>query len=328
MSGQALQFDISAKIALLRQAVQRTPDAPAWLFELSAALAEAGEERESAAVFRQAFLLDPKTVRWLQGAAEETDPYATRAVRDRMRSLIAHGTIFSPVIAALAIAEAHLGNETEVSMLVDYERFFRLLATEPPEGFREPGFHALLAAEIKSDLRFYDQPEGRSIRKGWRNNGIVGSELPASRALIRLLRDHVDRYIASLPGDSDHPFVASRPAEYVLEGWAVVSDGASHHASHIHPRAWLSGVYYVVRPPSSLEAGTDRGWLRVGPPSRNGGLAGWDVRRVEPAPGNLVLMPGYFYHDTEPMATNEERICVAFDVVPAEIAEASPGADY
>jgi len=328
MSGQALQFNISTKIALLRQAVQRTPEAPSWLFELSAALAEAGEERESAAVFRQAFRLDPKSVRWLQGVAEETDPHATRNVRDRMRSLIAHRTIFSPVIAALAIAEAHLGNETEVRKLVDYDRFFRCHPIEPPEGFRDSGFHTLLAAEIKSDLRFYDEPESRSIRKGWRNNGIIGSELPASRALIGLLRNHVDQYITRLPVDSDHPFVASRPAEYVLEGWAVVSDGASHHTSHIHPRAWLSGVYYVVRPPVSMEAGTDRGWLRVGPPAHSGILAGWDVRRVEPAPGNLVLMPGYFYHDTEPMATNEERICVAFDVVPAEIAAASPAADY
>jgi Putative 2OG-Fe(II) oxygenase len=328
MSGQALQVSLSAKIALLRQAVQRNPGAPAWLFELSAALAEAGEERESAAVFRQAFLLDPKSVPWLQGVAEETAPYATRVVRDRMRSLIAHGTIFSPVIAALAIAEAHLGNEEEVRRLVDYDRFFRCGTTAPPEDFRGPGFHSLLAAEIKADLKFYDQPESRSIRKGWRNNGIVGSELPASRALIRLVRDHVDRYIASLPEDADHPFVASRPSEYVLEGWAVVSDGASHHASHIHPRAWLSGVYYVVQPPLSREAGTDRGWLRVGPPAGNGVLAGWGVRRVEPAPGNLVLMPGYFYHDTEPMVTNEERICVAFDAVPAEIAAASPSGDY
>jgi uncharacterized protein (TIGR02466 family) len=327
-SGQALQLNVSARIALLRQAVLRTPKSPAWLFELSEALAEAGEERESADIFRQAFLLDPKSVPLLQGTAGGVASYQRPEVRDRMRSLIAHGAIFSPVIAVLASAEAHLGNETAVRRLIDYDRFFRCGATEPPEGFRDSGFHSLLAAEIRSDLKFYDQPESRSIRKGWRNNGIVGSQLPASRALIRLLRDHVDQYIAGLPEDSDHPFTASRPSEYVLEGWAVVSDGKSHHTSHIHPRAWLSGVYYVVRPPLSMEAGTDRGWLRVGPPARNSKFAAWDVRRVEPAPGNLVLMPAYFYHYTEPMLSDEERICVAFDVVPAEIAAASSGADY
>ena len=200
MSGQALQVSISAKIALLRQAVERNPDAPAWQFELSAALAEAGEERESAAVFRRAFVHDPKPVGWLQGVAEETAPYATRVVRDRMRSLIAHGTIFSPVIAALAIAEAHLGNEAEVRRLVDYDRFFSCGTTGAPEGSTERNPFTSGSRGIRADLRFYDQPESRSIRKGWRNNGIVGSELPASRALIRLIRDQVDRYIASFAG--------------------------------------------------------------------------------------------------------------------------------
>ncbi len=31
-------------------------------------------------------------------------------------------------------------------------------------------------------------------------------------------------------------------------------------------------------------------------------------------------MPGYFVHDTEPMGVDEERICIAFDILPLELA--------
>jgi hypothetical protein len=37
---------------------------------------------------------------------------------------------------------------------------------------------------------------------------------------------------------------------------------------------------------------------------------------VQPTPGTLVLFPSYFWHGTIPFNTTDERITVAFDVVP------------
>lgn len=101
-----------------------------------------------------------------------------------------------------------------------------------------------------------------------------------------------------------------------------MSNGASYHKSHIHPYAWASGVYYVVEPPISRKPGSRHGWLQVGPPEDLAGQQGWSERLIAPTPGRLVLMPGYFYHCTRPMGVDEERICVAFDVVPWELASA------
>jgi uncharacterized protein (TIGR02466 family) len=187
-----------------------------------------------------------------------------------------------------------------------------------PAGFGD--FHAELADEIRSGLRFYDEPRGKSIRKGWRNNETTRSTLPASAALTAALRSEVETCIAALPLDAGHPFLASRPTAFRINGWSVVSDGSSYHQPHIHPDAWISGVYYVVRPPVSREPGSNRGWMTIGPPEFAGDpdlhLPGWDSRLAEPEPGNLVLMPAYFYHRTRPMGVDEERICVAFDVIP------------
>jgi hypothetical protein len=40
---------------------------------------------------------------------------------------------------------------------------------------------------------------------------------------------------------------------------------------------------------------------------------------VSPEPGNVVLMPGFFYPGTQPSSAEDERICVIFDVVPREL---------
>jgi hypothetical protein len=313
-----------AKIALLRQGLLAKPDSPMVLLRLAEALAEEGKAAEAAETFRRAYLLGPFVWLGRPGASSER-------LRDEAAAMIEHGAIFSSTIGALAIAEAHLGHADEVERLVDYDRFFRDTILEPPSGIELADFNATLAAEIKSNLTFYQEPNGRAIRNAWRHDSLMRSQRPACRAFAAAIRREVESYIASLPKSMDHPFPKSCPADFEIEGWANVSDGASHHLSHVHSRAWASGVYYVVEPAIAREPGSRRGWLHLGPPEHRGVSTrqGWAEHLIAPKPGRLVLMPGYFYHHTLPMGVDEERICVAFDVVPSEIAAGgSEAADY
>ena len=318
-------FSPSAKIALLHQAVRTQPQSVALLCELSKTLAEAGQEGEAADVFRRAYLLEPNICTKVLARVGFADAAKLRAYS---QSLIDNGVAYAPVIAALAVAQARVGNAAEVQRLVDYDQLLRSYVMAPPDGYDQNSFHVALANEIKSDLRFYGAPPNRAIRHAWRHS-LAGSALPASRAWLQAVRREVDRYIAALPQGSDHPFSAARPSDYVLDAWAVVSDGASYHVSHIHVHAWMSGVFYVVRPPVSRDAASRRGWLEVGPPEERYGVStvhGWGARTIEPEPGRLVLMPGYFFHATHPMGVDEERICIAFDVIPIELAGELPNA--
>jgi len=315
----------AAQRTLLEEAGRAPPDAAReLLLHLAVAHWRAGEEAQFAECFRRAYLLDPSgqvMTRLRQAAGRTFDEL--RAMSD---ALARHAAAYAPVLAIRAVAEARHGNAEMVRALVDYDRFFRRGVCTPPDGMSRDAFNDALAQEIKADMVYYDNPANRSIRRGWRHNCVLDSETPAIMTLRRMLEAQVADYIAALPDDPDNLFLAMRPPRYLVQGWAVISDRETHHTSHLHPAAWATGVYYVTQP--RVSRSSERGWLHVGPP-RNAPFAaenGWESRLIEPARGSFVLMPAYFYHATEPMGVDEERICIAFEVVYPELRASS--ADY
>ncbi|NIR61459.1 MAG: hypothetical protein GWO02_19190, partial [Gammaproteobacteria bacterium] len=55
-------------------------------------------------------------------------------------------------------------------------------------------------------------------------------------------------YLAQLPWDRDHPYLARRPSGWSLSAWGVVLSRQGHQFPHTHPSGWVSGVYYVRVP--------------------------------------------------------------------------------
>ena len=306
-----------ALLSLLRSGGAAARPPANLLFSLADLLAEEDRLDDFADVFRQAFLSMPMLRPVLD--AEPSTPIAERAakLRRRAQALVDRGVRYAPVLAALAVGEAMLGNTPAVRRLVDYDRFFRSCPAALLAGFGGAGYNAALEREIRSKLVFHSEQSRRPLRGGWRHDRILESRMPACRELEREIRAHLDRYLAELADDPEHPFVASRPQRFELESWAVVAGGETHIEPHIHFRAWLSGVYYLSS--GQLERG--RGWLSVGPPAGVQSSDGWEERLIEPAAGNLVLMPGYFFHSTTPTRSEQDRICIAFNVTPLEVAE-------
>jgi hypothetical protein len=304
----------AARIELLRGAVASAPERVEYLFDLAEHLLDVGEEAEGAELFRKAFLLQPALRPDARAIAG--DPAHDRRTHARATALVRQGVLYSPVLWALASSAARLGRREEVAALIDFPRFFRV---EAP-AIADPAFHSALAAEIRSGLRHHRIDQWTAISEASRNSAVLSADTPACRTLAAHVRAAVAAYADALGFGHDHPFVAARPETFVLSGWSVVFDGSSRHISHIHPRAWLSGVFYVVQPDVSRDAAHRKGWLQVGPPPGVGGGAGWDERWVEPRPGTLTLMPAYFSHETIPTGSQEERLCVAFDAMPPELA--------
>jgi len=99
--------------------------------------------------------------------------------------------------------------------------------------------------------------------------------------------------------------------------WAVVMDTEGHQLPHIHPAAWLSGVYYVELP-RTLGAGGDdvAGWIEFGlPPEELQDTKAPPVRLLRPVEGAVYLFPSFLYHRTIPFGGDGRRISIAFDVL-------------
>ena len=91
-----------------------------------------------------------------------------------------------------------------------------------------------------------------------------------------------------------------------LSGWCVVLKKGGHQKRHIHPESLVSGVIYIKLPTESADEGKKEGNLVF--PSNN-------MRMVTPKEGMAVLFPSYLPHETVPISTDEERICIAFNLI-------------
>jgi hypothetical protein len=113
----------------------------------------------------------------------------------------------------------------------------------------------------------------------------------------------------------DCDFIRLMPERLSLSGWVVRLQKGGYQDEHIHPGGWLSGVFYVQVPEFRDE---EEGAIEFG-------LWGYDYpildknyprERYPPKNGNIVLFPSSLFHRTIPFYSDEERMCVAFDIVP------------
>jgi hypothetical protein len=92
---------------------------------------------------------------------------------------------------------------------------------------------------------------------------------------------------------------------------------SGYHTNHVHPRGWISSACYIELPESMSDATSPQGILRFGEPSIATTPPLHAEYAVKPGVGMLVLFPSYFWHGTVPFASDQPRLTVAFDVVPA-----------
>jgi uncharacterized protein (TIGR02466 family) len=161
------------------------------------------------------------------------------------------------------------------------------------------------------------EPRNNATRDGKHTGDLLAGPKGPIALLEQIIAGAVSRYLQELPDDRSHPFVANRPQRWKLMAWAVVMEGQGYQVPHIHPQAWLSGVYYVSIPPIVTAGGEDHaGWIEFGEPLPEFRCrTASELRLVQPAEGLMLLFPSYFHHRTLPFRASEHRISLAFDVL-------------
>jgi uncharacterized protein (TIGR02466 family) len=224
----------------------------------------------------------------------------------------------SGALALEALTTLALGDAAGVARFFDYPTVVSATRLPVPKGFSDiAAFNKALAAHAASHPTLMAAPASHSTYDGLHSGSLLveprGPVAPFEEAIESVVGDYWER----LSDATDQPFAARRPTDVVLAMWCIVLGRGSHQGPHIHPAAWLSGVYYPQIPEGIRTGAGPEGWLEFGEPDRAFPTKiKPPLHRVRPEEGLVVIFPSYLYHRTIPFEEEGTRISVAFDIVP------------
>jgi uncharacterized protein (TIGR02466 family) len=140
---------------------------------------------------------------------------------------------------------------------------------------------------------------------------------PSFQKLATLVKSKILEYKARY-ADSDCELIKSFPKEIEFSSsWYLRMTQGGHLTSHIHEEGWISGCVYLKLPTvrkdpteAAFEYGTDGDDY---PRKHDNFPSQIVVQKV----GDIVLFPSSLFHRTIPFKSDEDRVCVAFDLKPA-----------
>ncbi len=295
------------------------PEDPAGQSNLGGLFLETGRVEEAVASFRRAVALAPHDAALHsnlgaalyaagkpEAALEAYEACLRLSPRD-VRALSAKGTVLD-----------ELGRDADARAIFDYDRLIRVTAALVPPAYDDiQHFNQELSATVSAHPSLMADRPGKTTRLGSQTANLWQDKAVPLAALRGLIQHALADYLAdeSLSG---HPYAPERPARHRLVVWATILNSGGHQDPHNHPGGAVSGVYYA-RVPAVIgdDDSSNQGWLEFGRPNRKfGALEPKILRRVRPEEGRFVLFPSHFWHRTLPFASDEQRISIAFDLVP------------
>ena len=115
--------------------------------------------------------------------------------------------------------------------------------------------------------------------------------------------------------NSEEGFLRAWPIEYDLNGWLISKRSGGELQPHIHAAGWLSGSIYINVPPKS-DMGSGNLLVSLGKEEDVVAPRVNSRKIINVATGSMVLFPASLMHQTIPFEAEQERIVLAFDVVP------------
>ena len=299
--------------AIYRKVLMINPDFVATRYNLAVMLSESGFYKAAAGEFE---LIDYKQsksylLRCLFYLDEKDDFYSL------LDELIARGEINSLIGSLIYRSERRYGLKRINPLVNDPLSFVTKTNLNTRCDFKKtfvPTIESILAADslaFKSQGHLYNgqQTAGNLF-------GISSESVNVLEEIIRLeIENYRMRFEASKEGLIKH-----WPNQYQLNGWLVSMNSGGELAPHIHESGWISGVVYVNVPPKkksnsgNLVVCLDESGYEGG--VSEGGVSNENRRVIDVYTGDLVLFPASLMHHTVPFDSHENRVVLAFDLVP------------
>jgi tetratricopeptide (TPR) repeat protein len=220
----------------------------------------------------------------------------------------------SPLIASIA-SHHFLNNETKNNYKFCPDPFSYIKRT-PLESL--VGKDASFRNDLIQDLNkteIAERKQGRLINGIQSAGNLLKRDESTFRMLAGLIIVEIDNYLSEFK-DFNCEFINSFPNRPEFQSsWYIKMQKLGHLTSHIHETGWLSGVLYLQIP--SQTKNPQEGIIEFGydGDSYPEGLK-LPTKKVFIETGDLILFPSSLFHRTLPFDSNEERICIAFDISP------------
>jgi uncharacterized protein (TIGR02466 family) len=139
---------------------------------------------------------------------------------------------------------------------------------------------------------------------------------PVFRQLAVLVEDAIERYRQTFAGEQCE-FVKSFPKQTEFaSSWYVKMKQGGHLTSHIHEEGWVSGALYLSLPTDKKDEHEGSIELSTHGDDYPKKHDNFPSKTIAPTIGDIVMFPSSVFHRTIPFSSNEERICIAFDLKP------------
>ena len=226
-----------------------------------------------------------------------------------INSLIHQGRI-NAVIGSL-ICQANLRYGMNLPNLYCNEPLNYILKTDLNKRYDfKDKFVEAAKSVLKNDMQSY-KAQGILTNGHQTAGNIFTLENPLIIQVESIIRVEIERYRSQFI-KSGEGLIKRWPAFYEIYGWFVSLISGGSLSAHMHENGWLSGSVYINVPSGLLE---DSGNLVVSiddaaEENKN------NSKSIEVATGDLCLFPASLLHYTVPFEATEERIVLAFDIIP------------
>ena len=159
-------------------------------------------------------------------------------------------------------------------------------------------------------------PYGKATRDGYQSPpDLFINPMSFLAKLDKIIWASIETYRSEL-SSQDCAFIKMFPKEAYLSGWFVRLKIGGHQTEHNHSNGWLSGVIYLKLP---KVRNSEEGSIEFGLWGNNYPILdeNYPKKQVYPKVGDLILFPSSLFHRTMPFYSDDERVSIAFDLVPA-----------
>jgi hypothetical protein len=326
--------------ASIKQAIALKPDYAEAHYNLGNTLQELGKLDEAEASYGQAIALKPdfaeahsnlgllffESMRYDQAAKhfEQGDTQLSKRYAIQCSYLQDEASIFNgkydllvsegeinAVIGSLGVrSEFEYGTKKANPFCNDPFKY--VVRTDLRTQYEFENIFVQTAREVLADSEVSFKVQGH-LTNGVQTAGniFVQGNVPQTE-IENIIRTEIEKYRIKFK-DSDEGFIKKWPTAYDIKGWLVCMQSGGKLHPHMHDSGWITGSVYINVPPKSK---ADSGNLVLCLRDGDHPLVSGQQSSIDVVTGSLCLFPSSLHHYTVPFDENEERIVLAFDVVP------------